>query len=70
MKARRKRKKKRCKDGRPFGRPPLPPEQKCSERVMVYLTPGERRRLEALAKAEGLSLAGLVMRPWREKKGT
>ena len=35
---------------------------------MVYLTPAERTRLGALAKAEGISLAALVMRPWREKE--
>jgi predicted HicB family RNase H-like nuclease len=50
------------------GRPPKPPEQTLSERVMVRLSRAERARLEALAKKEGLSLASLIMRPWREEK--
>lgn len=50
------------------GRPPGDPSERQSERVMVYLTPAERKRLGALAKAEGISLAALVMRPWREKE--
>jgi len=49
------------------GRPPKPPEEKLSEPVMVYLTKAERARLEALAKKEGITLASLIMRPWREK---
>ena len=35
---------------------------------MVYLTPVERKRLGTQAAAEGISLAALVMRPWREKE--
>jgi hypothetical protein len=50
------------------GRPRKPPREKQSERVMVYLTKTERRRLEELAKREGLSLSSLIMRPWREKR--
>ena len=50
------------------GRPPKVRSEKHSEQIMVYLTPGERAQLEALAKKEGLSLAALIMRPWREQK--
>jgi len=35
---------------------------------MVYLTPEERKRLEQLAEEENISLAAIIMRPWREKK--
>ena len=50
-----------------MGRPPRPPAEKQGERITVYLTKAERKRLEALAKVEGLSLASLVMRPWRKE---
>jgi hypothetical protein len=45
---------------KPLGRKPKPRDQKQGERVMVYLTIGERRRLEKLAKAEGLPLATFI----------
>jgi hypothetical protein len=54
-------------DKRRTGRPPMAPAEKHSEQVMVYLTPAERKRLEKLAKKEGIPLAALIMRPWREK---
>ena len=50
------------------GRPPIDASERQSERVMVYLTPAERKRLGALAKSEGVSLAALVMRPWRKEE--
>jgi hypothetical protein len=46
----------------------MPPELTLSERVMVRLSKAERARLEALAKKEGLPLASLIMRPWREEQ--
>ena len=55
-------------DKRRTGRPPKPPKEKRSEHIMVYLTPAERKRLEKLAKKEGIPLAAFIMRPWREKK--
>ena len=51
------------------GRPPKLPDDKQSKRITVYLTPEEHRRFEKLAKEEGVSLAELVMRPWRAKGG-
>jgi len=51
-----------------MGRPPKPPETKQSERIMVYLTKAERKRFGALAKEQGISIASLIMRPWREKE--
>ena len=33
---------------------------------MVYLTEAERARLEDLAEQEGVTVAALIMRPWRE----
>ena len=50
------------------GRPLKSPSEKQSERVMVYLTPEERKRLEQLAEEENISLAAIIMRPWREQK--
>ena len=50
------------------GRPPKAPSERQSEQIMVYLTPTERAQLEKLAKQEGLSLASMIMRPWREQK--
>jgi hypothetical protein len=36
------------------GRPPLPPEQRQSERFSLKLTPGQARQLRALAASEGV----------------
>ncbi len=49
------------------GRPRKPADEKQNRRITVYLTPDEHRRFEKLAKQEEVSLAELVMRPWREK---
>ena len=51
------------------GRPPKPAECKQGEKVTVYMTRAERARLEGLAQQEGIPLATLIMRPWREKGG-
>ena len=58
----------RAADKHRTGRPPKKRAEKQSKRIMVYLTPDEYKRFEAEAKEEGLSLASLVMRPWREKE--
>jgi hypothetical protein len=50
------------------GRPPKLPDDKQSKRITVYLTPDEYQRFEILAQQAGVSLAELVMRPWREKE--
>ena len=50
------------------GRPRKPVAEKQSEKVMVYLTSAERTRLGELATKEGLSLASLIMQPWREQE--
>ena len=52
------------------GRPPKKASDKQSERVTVNLTPAEWQRLQQLAEEEGLPLAELIMRPWREKGGS
>ncbi len=49
------------------GRPPKDRGERQSERVMVHLTPAERKRFEREAKEAGLSLAAFIMRPWRKK---
>lgn len=41
-------------------------EQKRSEPVMVYLTTAERIKMESMAEEEGITLASLIMRPWRD----
>ena len=48
------------------GRPPTPLDEKKSEQVMVYLTKDERKRLAVLADDQGISLAALIMQPWRQ----
>ena len=50
------------------GRPPKRPEEKQNEQVTVYLTRSEREKLEKQAREEGISLASLIMRPWREEE--
>ena len=55
-------------DKRRTGRPRKPVGKKQSRRITVYLTPDEYRQLEEWAKQKGVSLAELVMRPWREKE--
>ena len=49
------------------GRPPKKQDEIQSYRVTVNLTQAERERLSKLARDEGMSLAELIMRPWREK---
>ncbi|MEM6577438.1 MAG: hypothetical protein AAF678_03020 [Pseudomonadota bacterium] len=39
------------------GRPPLPEEKARSERVVTFLTPAERRKLELRANASGQTLS-------------
>ncbi len=56
----------RAADRKRTGRPPIAPKERRSEPVMVYLTEDERFRLEALAEQEGVTLASLLMRPWRD----
>ena len=53
-------------DRRRTGRPRKEPTEKQSKRVMVYLTPAEHKRLQALADKRGISLASQIMMPWRE----
>jgi len=49
------------------GRPPKKPAEKWSERITVYMTQAERERLEDLAEQEGVTVAALIMRPWRKE---
>ena len=49
------------------GRPPKQEADRLSRLITVRLTPEERERLGKLAAAEGIPLAELIMRPWREK---
>ena len=49
------------------GRPPIKASLRQTERIMVRMTPALRKRLEKQAKAEGISLAELIMKPWHEK---
>lgn len=50
-----------------MGRPPLPPEQRRSECIMVRCTRKERKRLEAEARKANVSLAELLMLPRRKE---
>ena len=58
----------RAADKRRTGRPPKADEERRSEPVMVYLTKAERIRLDALAEAEGVTLATLIMSRWRDRE--
>lgn len=49
------------------GRPRKAKAVKLSERITVHLTSAERKRIEKLAKAEGISLPAMIMKPWREE---
>lgn len=55
----------RAADRKRTGRPPKPIENRRSVSVMVYLTENERSRLASQAEQEGVTLASLIMRPWR-----
>ena len=54
-------------DKRRTGRPPKQPADKWSQRVTVYMTKAERDQLEALAEKEGVTMASLIMRRWRDE---
>jgi len=49
------------------GRPPKARDAKQSKRISVNLTQGEYQYFQKLAREEGVSLAEIVMRPWRKK---
>ena len=51
-----------------MGRPPLGSEAK-TEIVRIRVTKAELKALEASAKRAGTTVAGLLVRPWRELKG-
>ena len=53
-----------------MGRPPKPPAERCSERVTIRMTKAERKALEREAKRLGVSLADLLLRPWRNEERT
>jgi hypothetical protein len=48
------------------GRPPKPRALKYSERVTVWLTRSELARVEAAAKAAGITTSQLLMIQWRK----
>ncbi len=50
------------------GRPPMPAAERKSVMVLVRMTEAEQAHLKALAATAGLSLAALIMRPWREEQ--
>ena len=50
------------------GRPPKAKAEKQSVHITVHLTPAECERLGKLAQEDDLSLAALIMRPWRKEK--
>jgi hypothetical protein len=49
-----------------MGRPPKPASERLTKQVNVMLTKAEWRALLAVARKEGLTLSGLLMRPWRK----
>lgn len=51
-----------------MGRPPKPPSEKFSEMLNVKMTKAERKMLESEAKRLGISLAAVLMRPWRKEE--
>jgi len=51
-----------------MGRPPKPAAEKQSEAIMVRVTPGERKQLEAEARRLGVPLAVVLTALWRESK--
>ena len=54
-----------------MGRPPKPPEERHRFRITVNMTEAEHTRLQAEAEHLGLSISGLLMKPWRsnQRKG-
>jgi hypothetical protein len=56
----------RTADQRRTGRPPKTPEERRARPVMVYLTEAEYDLLAVEAECEGITVASLIMRPWRE----
>jgi len=50
------------------GRPPKPKATKQGRQITVYLTEAEYKQIAAQSKQEGLSMASLIMRPWREER--
>ena len=57
----------KAKPKKKMGRPPKAPADRLDARVTVKMTHAERKRLEEIARREGLPLAHLLMKPWREE---
>ena len=49
------------------GRPPKPPKERRSERVVLRVTKAEKGRLETQARKMGLTIAAYVLRILMEK---
>lgn len=52
-----------------MGRPPKPASERRSAVMHLRVTRAELRTLRAEAKRRGVSVADLLMGPWRSKKG-
>ena len=50
-----------------MGRPPLG-ERKKSEIVRIRVTKAELKRLQTTARELGISIAALLMQPWRKEE--
>lgn len=50
------------------GPKPFPAHLLKSHAYLVRVTPNEKRMLDAEAKRQGISVAALLMRPWRGKE--
>lgn len=50
-----------------MGRPPKAPEDRRSINASVRVTRAEYERLLAEAERQGVTLSGLLMRPWRRE---
>jgi len=52
-----------------MGRPPKKASEKHSKKILLAVTPGEWRAVRTDAKKAGLTVTGLLLRPWRKGRG-
>lgn len=57
-------------DAKRTGRPPKPPEDVRENYISLRVTKSERALLDKEAARLGVTITDLLLRPWRQRKGT
>ena len=50
-----------------MGRPPMAPEDKRNAQICIRVKLEDRRRMDAKARKQGITVSDLIMRLWRKE---